>query len=111
MGAPSTTRHRLDQQLHDFRTATELAINTIHWQRDQDRHDAERLAEIQAGIARALMLQDEARHLDWRLERLARGYRFWSSPRWKRGWLRLCGKAPVMRLNDFPPSTEWSLAS
>ena len=89
----ANTRQRLDQQLTDFRTATEAAFNVVAWRRDQDLHDAERLAEIHAGLDRVLLLQDEARRLDWRVERLARGYRYWSFPWWKRTWKRMTGKA------------------
>ena len=111
MGAPSTTRQRLDQQLTDLTTATEKAFDTVGWNRDQDRHDFERFAAITAGTDRALLLQEHKRHLEWKVERLARGLRYWSSPWWRRGWLRLRGRAPKMRVSDFPPSTEWAPAS
>jgi hypothetical protein len=65
----------------------------IAWNRDQDRHDLERFAAITAGIDHAMLLQERAHHLDWRIERLARGYWYWSSPWWRRGWLRLRGRA------------------
>lgn len=93
MGAQSTTRKRLDQQLDDLIEDTEKAFDTVGWNRDQDRYDVQRLAEIHAGIDHALLLREQARHLDWRMERLARGVRYWSSPWWRRGWLRLRGRA------------------
>ena len=85
----SNTRQRLDQQVSDLIEATATTFRNVEWTRDQDRHDVQRLAEIHAGIDHALLLQTQARHLDWRIERLARGVRYWSSPWWRRGWLRL----------------------
>ena len=93
MGAPSTTRKRLDQQVDDLTEAIGQAFEAVASERRQDRYDLNRLAAITAGIDRAMLLQERARHLDWRTERLARGVRYWSSPWWRRAWMRLRGRA------------------
>jgi hypothetical protein len=87
------SRKCLDQKVRVLDEACSETFVNIAWERDQDRHDFERFAEITAGIDRAMLLQERARHLDWRVERLARGARYWSSPWWRRGWLRLRGRA------------------
>ena len=93
MSKTPNTRKRLDQRVDDLHAETKAAFRSVGWNLNQDRHDFTRMAEIHAGIDHALLLQTQARHLDWRIERLARGVRYWSSPWWRRALLRMGGRA------------------
>ena len=86
-------RKRLDQKVRALDEVCSRTFLDIAWDRDQDRHDFNRFADIIAGIDHATLLQERARHLDWRIERLARGAHYWRSPWWRRAWMRLRGRA------------------
>lgn len=95
--------HRFDQLEHfvEDLDSTCAATFTETWRRrDADVENIERLADVMAGLFRALELQQEAKRLDWQMFRYARGLTYWRRPWWQRAALRLLGRAPAaVRLN------------
>ncbi len=77
-------RKRLDQKVRDLEETCSETFVDIAWERDQDRYDFARMADILAGIDRAMLLQERKQRIEWQAERLVRGARYWSSPWWRR---------------------------
>ena len=93
MATAVQNRKRLEYKVDRLVEGAEDAIGSHQKQIDKLHHDFTRMADIHAGIDHALLLQTRTRHLNWRIERLARGVRYWSSPWWRRAWMRLRGRA------------------
>jgi hypothetical protein len=97
------TRERLDHRMgslehfvEDLDTTCAATFTEAWKRRDTDVQNVEHLAEVMAGLFRALELQQEAKRLDWQMFNYARKLAYWRRPWWQRAWLRITGKAPAM---------------